>query len=485
MIHEKAQAIAACFHNIYHSIKDKSRYWYVPALILTSAAGAVVAVYLFGSMAFSFQGLDIRVAMVPAMQGRTVIELPPFGRVSALTHRTPAEIRIRLEQIETDTITSNWIQPANRQKILGRLQKGLPNMAVSFGLRQIALGAAGAFLLVLLLWRARLLTAILSGLGGAIIIAAVMGTILTGYNLQAFREAEYTGAISMAPGAMKIANDSLAQLNQVKDNTNMVVNNIKALFSNADSLMVLGRPDQEKDTVKILLVSDLHSNPVGVEFVKTLAQDFNADFLINAGDLTDLGLPLETTMTKGLEDIPIPQVFAAGNHDTPEISQFMASIPGSYVLNGQTVVLDGLRILGLPDPLSGSKAVEAKDEQEEDRILDIQAVGLQEAVKQLGSPDIIVVHNPKVAKRLMAYAPLVVTGHTHSLSVSCQGKSVLINPGTTGAAGLRGLYSETGTPYSAVMVYVKPGEGPLAADIIKYNPASRQFWLERQLINLQ
>ncbi|MEN6461864.1 MAG: metallophosphoesterase, partial [Syntrophomonas sp.] len=466
-----------------HQIINNKKYWYLPALIITSITGAILSVYLFGGMAFSFQGLDIRVSMVPAWHGRTIIELPPFGRVSALTHQSPAELRIRLEQVETDTIKSNWAEPTYSKKILGRLQKGLPNMAVSFGLRQIALGAAGAFLLILLLWRARLRTAILSGLGGAIIIAVVVGTVFTGYNLEAFREPEYTGAISMAPGAIKIANDSLAQLNEVKDNTNKVVTNIKALFSNADSLMVLGNPDQEKEIVKILLVSDLHSNPVGVEFIKTLAQDFKVDFLINAGDLTDFGSPLEASMTKGLGEIPIPQVFAAGNHDTPEISRFMAAMPNSYVLNGQTIVLKGLRILGLPDPLSGSAAVEASDSQEEERILDIQAAGLQQAIKEQGPPDILVVHNPRVAQRFLAYVPLVVTGHTHSLNFNQKGKSVLINPGTTGAAGLRGLYSETGTPYSAIIVYIKSGEGPLAADIIKYDPTSQQFLLERQLIN--
>ncbi|MGI5922028.1 MAG: metallophosphoesterase family protein [Syntrophomonadaceae bacterium] len=467
---------------IYRRLKNKNWYWYLPLLIITSIAGAVLAVYLFGAMGFSLQGLDVRVNLVPAVPGRTTLELPPFGKISAATHQTPAEICIRLEQVETDTIKNNWIQSTDRQKVLGRLQKGLPDMAVSFGLRQILLGAAGAFVLVLLLWRVRLWAAVWSGLGGALVIAVLVGTIFTGYHPEAFREPEYTGAISMAPGAIKVANDTLSQLDQVRDHTSTVVTNIKALFANADSLMVLGKPDQEKDTVKILLVSDLHSNPVGVEFIKTMAKDFEVDYLINAGDLTDFGSPLEADVTKGLGEIPVPQFFAAGNHDTPEISQFIANLPNSYVLNGQTMTLKGIKILGLPDPLSGSPAVEAKDRQEEDRILNIQAASLQQAIKQQGTPDILVVHNPRVARRFAGSVPVVVTGHTHSLSLSQKGKSVIINPGTTGASGLRGFYSETGTPYSSVIIYLKPSTGPLAADIIKYDPTSRQFLLERQLI---
>ncbi|MEN6461428.1 MAG: hypothetical protein ABFC94_08685 [Syntrophomonas sp.] len=55
-------------------------------------------------------------------------------------------------------------------------------------------------------------------------------------------------------------------------------------------------------------------------------------------------------------------------------------------MNGQTMTLKGIKILDLPDPLSGSAALEPKDRQEEDRILDIQTAGLQEAIKEQGTP---------------------------------------------------------------------------------------------------
>ncbi|MEN6461427.1 MAG: hypothetical protein ABFC94_08680 [Syntrophomonas sp.] len=49
--------------------------------------------------------------MVPVLQGRTTLEIPPFGKVSAATHQTPAEIRIRLEQVETDTLRITGFNP--------------------------------------------------------------------------------------------------------------------------------------------------------------------------------------------------------------------------------------------------------------------------------------------------------------------------------------------------------------------------------------
>ncbi|HNX92364.1 MAG TPA: hypothetical protein PKI17_02475, partial [Syntrophomonas sp.] len=75
-----------------------------------------------------------------------------------------------------------------------------------------------------------------------------------------------------------------------------------------------------------------------------------------------------------------------------------------------------------------------------------------------------------------------VTGHDHQLQVKQRGGSVLINPGTTGAAGLRGLYSEEGKAYSAVVAYLLPGSGLIAMDLIDYEPASNQFSLHRKVV---
>jgi len=322
-----------------------------------------------------------------------------------------------------------------------------------------------------------------SGFGGAALVALVLVSAGLSYNVNAFREPHFEGPISMAPAAIKMVGNSLDNIDQIKDRTGQVVSNIKNLFANIDSLAVLGNPIKEKETRAILLVSDLHSNMIGVQFMKTLAEHFKVDFIIDAGDITDLGSPLEAGMIEGLRNLDVPHVFVPGNHDTPQIARFLSGIKSTYVLNGGTITLDGLRIYGSPDPLFQLGKVEAKDEEEWDRILNIQTKALRTALQKQGRPDILVVHNQWVADGLIDEAPLIVTGHTHSLDLEQSDHGVLINPGTTGAAGLRGFYSQTDLPYSAVIVYVRPKIGPVAADIIKYDPRSARFSLDRQLLN--
>ena len=233
----------------------------------------------------------------------------------------------------------------------------------------------------------------------------------------------------------------------------------------------------------MLLVSDLHSNPVGIEFTKSLAARFKVDFLINAGDLTDMGLQLETNATQGLASLGVPQLFVGGNHDSQETMNFIAGLPDSYVLNGQMITLQGVKVLGFPDPLSAVPEVQYDSSEEEEKSSEEQLTTIQEAVKALGRPDILVVHDSRLGKKLTPLAGLVMAGHDHRIRVEEGAQGVFINPGTTGASGLRGLYSEQGISYSAAIVYLVPGSGLVAVDMVQYNPGSQQFSLERKLLN--
>jgi len=454
----------------------------VVAFIVTALAGAFLTIYFLGGMLVNVQGLTVRISARPALHGTTVLDLSPLGQVLAETHRAPVQLRVRLEEISMDTVKSDWLNKATQGKTIGIVRERGPAIIINFALRELALAFAGSMLLVLLLWRPPLRLAFLGGAASAILVAAMLSAVGLSYNLEAFREPHFEGPISMATSTLKMVDDSLNHLEQVKDQTGQVVSNIKALFTNINSLAVLGDPAKEKGTKAVLLVSDLHSNPIGLEFMRTLSQQFQIDFIVDAGDITDLGSPLEAGMIEGLTHLNVPHLSAAGNHDTPEITRFLAGIKDTYVLNGKTLELDGLRILGVPDPLSSTTEVEIKDGNKKEQVYDAYMRSIRLALKKEGRPDILVVHNVFLARDLIREAPLVVAGHDHSLSLEGDEGGFLIDPGTTGAAGLRGFYSEMGTPYTAVIVYVQPNRGPLAADIIRYDPMSAQFSLDRQLI---
>lgn len=452
----------------------------VTAFLLTALAGALLAVYAFGDAVYEVQGLSLRMAVQPAWQGQTVIDLAPFGSITAPTHQAPLELHLKIQYIGTD-LANRFLQPSqDNPGILSHLRDNIPRYACYFALRQLGLAFAGAFLLVLVVWRPRLRHALGASLAVTVLLGLVLGHGLKSYDIQAFREPRYTGVIALATEVIPEPDELLKRLDEVESQTRLLIGNIQRLFTSVNGLSMLGNPEQEDNIVKVLLVSDLQSNPVGVEFIQALARNFRVQVVVDAGDLTDFGSPLEAQVAQGLADINLPYVFVAGNHDSQDTLDFMRSLPNSLVAEGQIISVAGLKILGSPDPLSAGPEV-ATEPEEWNRLLDRQAEQLLAGSAQHDDVDLVVVHDPRTARQLAGTYPVIVHGHTHQQNIQWSQNSVILNPGTSGAAGVRGLYADQPFPYSAIILYLKPGTGALAADTIKYDPLTDRFFIERKL----
>jgi hypothetical protein len=97
---------------------------------------------------------------------------------------------------------------------------------------------------------------------------------------------------------------------------------------------------------------------------------------------------------------------------------------------------------------------------------------------------ILAVHNPKSTKGISGLVPLILNGHVHKTSLKEENNSLIINAGTTGAAGIRGIQSKGDIPYSAVLLYFKKSEvlekpQLFSADIIKISNFKAGFQVER------
>lgn len=454
-----------------------------PLILLTAVLGAFLFVYLFGPATYDLDGIRLNLSINPATQGKTTLDLSPFGNVSAATHKMPLEFIIKLDYIGTELAHNMFISSSESPNdFINDLKSSIPNLLKPFVVRQLLLAALGAALCVFLLWRSKWLVSIGSALLGSLIVLVILVMGVQDYNLEAFREPEYNGVLAIAPTIIPEPDKLLERLDTIQHQTRMAANNIQAIFTNMNSLSVLSNPEEDNQIKKILLVSDLHSNPIGIEFLKSLAYNFNVDIIVDSGDLTDFGNPLETKMTEGLLQIDIPYVFVAGNHDTPEIIDFVKSMKNSTVLEGKTVTIQGIKFQGNADPLSTSTEVSVEDRTQWEAMINKQAEDLLASEDaEDGQPDIVVVHNHEVALKLSKHYPLVVYGHTHQQSIVTTLDNIRINPGSSGAAGIRGLYADTSIPYSAVILYIKPGEKPVAADQIKYDPLADRFNLERKL----
>lgn len=446
--------------------------------LAVALAGAVLFIWILGPAEYQLDGFRVRGAVRPATSGQTVVEFPPLGTLTAETHFAPLECRVTLVQVEEKMVTATLNNP-DLGMLWARLEADVARALKAFVFRQFLLGILGAVVLTWFVFRPPLRKIWQPALAGFLLTAAWLTPAYLTYRADAFKHPAYNGMIEAAPQVLALSQGLVAGLQEFKSKAPAVVANLQALFNRADSLNAAAAGD---NGTKLLLVADIHNNPVGLALVRELASRFDVDAVLDAGDLTDLGSPLELALMEDIKRIPVPYVFAPGNHDSPEVMEFMAAQPRVHILEGRTLTVAGLTVLGAPHPSAYRAAPKADTPEQE--ALRAQADALAETLQSAERPvDVLMVHDPRVAKRFAGRVPLVVCGHTHRPAVESNGTSLLLNPGTTGAAGIRGLQSAKEIPYSAMVVHLDAARRPVALDIITYGPREGNFRVEHRLIS--
>ncbi|MEW5763247.1 MAG: metallophosphoesterase, partial [Bacillota bacterium] len=408
----------------------------------------------------------------------TVIELPPVGTLTAATHAGPVEFRVTLLGVEQETVTSTLANP-DIAGLERRVREDGARALKLFALRQGGLAALGAVLVVWLFFRPPLRRLWRPALAGLLVAAAWLAPAAATWDAAAFSRPAYSGVIAAAPRVLALSTDLVTALQEFRDATPEVVAGLRALYDRVDGLA--GFSAREGGT-RLLLVADLHNNPVGLAFARNLAERFRVQAVLDAGDLTDLGSPLEIDLVRDLGGFGVPYVFSPGNHDTPAVMDALASLPGVRVLRGGTAKIAGLTILGSPDPAAHRAAPAAPDPERAEAELRAQGDALAATLARAESPtDVLLVHNPEVARRFAGRVPLIVCGHTHRPGVEIAAGSVLLNPGTTGAAGIRGLRAAAEVPYTAMVAHLN-GKHLTAVDTIIYSPHEGSFRVERRVL---
>ena len=157
---------------------------------------------------------------------------------------------------------------------------------------------------------------------------------------------------------------------------------------------VEGRP-------RITLASDLHNNVITLPILERAAGDGPVFF---AGDLSDRGSPLESSLTNQVAHLGSKFVFVTGNHDSDQSAQELAD-DGAIVLtqdgrllrNGRhgAVIneIAGMRVAGYSDPFERKAADDFADHYEEPT--EEQQTAFADWLRPLiGRVDVVMVHEP-------------------------------------------------------------------------------------------
>lgn len=444
---------------------------------LAVVLGSLLFVTLFAQKSFQCASLHLTLQSRPAAGGGTCVVIPPVGKVFFKTHRVPWQFVFKLDEVDFNSL----------EKKLGTLPKEQWSPFFLETIRQVL----REFFFIMCGW------GLLGGLVALVIcripptsrlfwigmflslltVVLLAGSILVSFDIHGLEQPQYQGALAAAPWVMNLISTSLDHIELIGANLRKVSGELPQLYRQAGRLENLG--DLPTD-LRVLHVSDIHNNPAAFEFIAELVHNFKINFIIDTGDLTDYGTALEASIIPKISQLRIPYLFIPGNHDTPLIIQRLKRIRNIHILSQGTILMQGLTIAGLADPASFvySSDVSAKPK------LDQARERLNREIARLSSPpDLVAVHNRYLGEEIIGTVPLLLHGHDHRYRVSEQRQTVIIDAGTTGAAGMRGLADKT--PYSAAIMYwSKNGTGKLGlrvVDSIRINGYQGMMTIDRRI----
>lgn len=459
----------------------KDTLWYGRAGDAAGFALALIFAFVFvgimGQQSFKIEALEVRLSVHPSAIGQTVVEIPPLATITAKTHSTPVRLDISLQSIDLEMVQQMLDRKQINTGMVNSLSGDLKRAVIRLAVKIILLSAAGGAFGIFLLQRKPGLKHLQGAVAGALVVGVLLLGTYTGYDINRFKNPEYTGALKTAPWIIGLAGEALDKIDTLSNKMELVAANVHQLFDQIDNMQVY---EKQTGLVKVLHVSDIHNNPAAMTYIQSIADSFNVDAIIDTGDITDYGTPLESLLLEKLSGLGRPYIYIPGNHDSPETIKKMKSIKGVTVLDKSSVRIKNLLVTGFADPASRTQDITPPSLD----TIPMYAGEIKDFLsRQAEQPDIVALHNHRIAALLPGTAPVILFGHDHRLAVKEESGSVLIDAGSTGAAGMRMLQGDK-TPYTLDIQYYNPVAGKMkleAVDTITIENLDSGFHLERHV----
>lgn len=453
----------------------------IVSLALLGILGAFLFVSFLSSQNISVRALDFNLRVAIHTQGYSELAIPPLGSVRAKTHNLPLKfifslVNINLEQLRT-------LVSENNEDLIPQLVASFRIQARLFIVKIMLLALLGGFSVCLFVFR-KCKPALAGGAIGLAALGIFLGGTLITYDESAFIEPEFHGIVEIAPWLLGVAEEALVAVTELDSTLRIVATNLVLMF---DSLGQLAEAEGAGTGLTILHVSDIHNNPLAVTLANQAAVAFGVDFVIDTGDITDYGTPLEADLASTIAETGLPWYFVPGNHDSPAVIEVLQELANVTVLKEDVVYLEQFDfcLAGIADPSASDygMGIPTKEQYRETakRLADVIA-------HSRCQPVIIAAHHPLVLEEFTDRKAVFLHGHSHRASIEYKGSSVFIDAGTTGGAGIRGLISTAQIPYTMVLLHLERKEAEwqaVAADFITINQINASFTLERKLLAIQ
>jgi predicted MPP superfamily phosphohydrolase len=456
-------------------MKKHQHYLLIP---LAAFIGALIFFNLFARVEFRMEAFHVSLAMRLSHDGYTILRVPPVGVVKAKTQNTPVNIYITLENIELDKLKIFLAEGSEQDKLISEAKGVLNKALVRFVVITLLLGIAGGVFGQVVIQRRSIKEFAAGGLVGLIVVSVLLYGTYISFETKNFQNPEYEGMIKAAPWMINLVQDSFSTVNIWGKQLRGIANNLYGLFQRVESLQAIAPGDGE---LKILHVSDIHNNPAAYEFIDQVVKTFGVDFIIDSGDMSDLGTPLENATLEKVRKLKVPYVFTPGNHETMSIIRDLKKIPNVILLEGAVKQVKGIKIAGIEDPSLQNNDYHVSNRQN----LSKYSKELQDIIRSSRiSPDIVVAHNPEIVSDFWGHIPVVLNGHDHRYQIKVRPNSILIDAGTSGASGIGAFKTTNEIPYSFVLLHfdrLDSGVRLKYTDTIRISNMQSGYSLERKV----
>jgi predicted phosphodiesterase len=452
----------------------------VLALLAVTVVGVLLGVALGGRTASDVGPFHAEFRITPAVSGNTSLHIPPLGSLHFNSHDGPTALTLQLgslDQVRTQALIDN---PGGVVRATETVTDDVVDGIIRLGFGTLGAGVLGAMVLAALVFRDTRRVAWAGGLALGILVAS-LGAGAATFRAGAVEEPRYEGLLVNAPALVGDVQRIADEWERYAQNLQNMIGNVSLLYTTVSTLPVF-EPDD--DLTRVLHVADLHLNPNAWPVMQTVVEQYDIDFIIDCGDITDWGTGQESAYVEPISDLDVPYVFVRGNHDSEAITQAaVAAQPNAIVLDDELVTLEGLTIAGIGDPRftpdqRTDPFVDDPDATRQ-RVID-SGERLADTIRRHPHPvHIAAVHDPLVALPLDGVVPYVLAGHAHERRVGPvvepedngeadvgPGQTTLMVQGSTGGAGLRGLEGEHPEPLSLSVLYFDEEQRLVAYDDI-------------------
>jgi predicted MPP superfamily phosphohydrolase len=410
--------------------------------------------------------------------GITDISLPPLGKLSADTHRAPLRFTATLQSVNVNRLADE-VSHRGLEPVLDEVQSEALDQVAPFAARLFLVAIGGALVLSLVVFRTRW-DAVLIGLAAAFLaVGGCEAVAWRTYRPSALVSPTFSGPLAIAPRLIGPAQTAVDRIDDFRAELSRVLGGAVRVYTSFQANPV------GSNEIRVLHISDIHLSPLGMSFAKDVAEAFDVDFVLDTGDLTSFGTPAEDLILSTVSDFRRPYVFVRGNHDSTALQEAMARIPNALVLDGRAKKVGGLVVYGLGDPLfTPNKLSLLDDRQIADLVRSVGPRILADAKALPAPPDIVAVHDDRMADAAAGSVPLVVSGHFHVPAVRVVDGTLFLRDGSTGGAGANVFTEQGGIPLQAEILYFERGTPPrlVAYDLIDQSPESASLTVKRHLI---